>query len=122
MNIRKTTFAATLALLSLGTLATLPTAAQAQVIVQVAPPPPRFERVPPPRPGYVWAPGRWEWRHNRHVWVGGSYMRGRPGYAYRAPAWEQRGDRWAMRPGGWDRDGDGVPNRYDRRPNDPRRN
>ena len=122
MNIRRPTLAATIALLSLGTLATLPTAAQAQVYVQVAPPPPRYERAPPPRRGYVWAPGRWEWRGNRHVWINGNYMRARPGYAYRAPAWEQHDNRWEMRRGGWDRDGDGVSNRHDRRPNDPRRN
>ena len=121
MNIRRTTLAAAFALVSLGTLATVPTAAQAQVYVQIAPPPPRYERVPPPRPGYVWAPGRWDYRGHRHVWVNGNYIRARPGYAYRSPAWEQRGERWEMRRGGWDRDGDGVPNRHDSRPNDPRR-
>ena len=92
------------------------------VTIQVAPPPPRFERVPPPRRGFVWAPGHYEWRGGRHVWVGGYWVRARPGYAYRAPAWRQDGGRWVYSAGRWDRDGDGVPNRYDRRPNNPYRN
>ncbi len=110
-------------LLSVGAL-TVPMAAQAQplVAVQVARPPPRFERVPPPRRGYVWAPGHYEWRGGRHAWVGGVWVRARPGYAYRAPEWRQEGGRWQYSAGRWDRDGDGVPNRYDRRPNNPNRN
>ncbi len=116
---------------------TVPTVAQAQpaIYVQTAPPPPRFERVPAPRRGYVWAPGHWEWRGNRHAWQPGVWVKARPGYAYRQPQWRQDGDRWEMRRGGWDRDGDGVPNRMDRdrdndgvrnrddrRPNNPNRN
>ena len=46
-----------------------PAAARTQVAVGVrigvAPPPPRFERVPPPRRGYVWAPGYWRWNASR---------------------------------------------------------
>lgn len=103
---------------------TVPSVAQAQpaIIVQTAPPAPRFERVPAPRRGYVWTAGHWEWRGNRHVWAPGVWVRSRPGYAYRQPEWRQDGDRWEMRRGGWDRDGDGVPNRMDRRPNNPNRN
>lgn len=109
-------------LLSLGAVA-IPTAAQAQaIVIQTAPPPPRFERVPPPRRGYVWSPGHWEWRGGRHAWVGGVWMRERPGYAYRAPEWRQVDGRWQYASPRWDRDGDGVPNRMDRRPNNPYRN
>ncbi|MDM0089687.1 MULTISPECIES: hypothetical protein [unclassified Variovorax] len=110
-------------LLPIGAL-TLPTAAQAQsvgVFINTPPPPPRYERVPPPRRGYVWAPGHYEARGHRHVWVPGGYMRARPGYAYRAPEWRERGGRWEYNRGRWDRDGDGVPNRYDRRPDNPYR-
>ncbi len=85
------------------------------------PPPPRYEAVPRPRRGMVWEAGHWEWRGHRHAWVPGHWIKARPGYAYRQPQWNQRGDRWVMDRGGWDRDGDGVPNRHDRRPNDPRR-
>ncbi|CAM3473607.1 YXWGXW repeat-containing protein [Paracidovorax anthurii] len=94
----------------------------APMVVQYpAPPAPRYERVPPPRRGMVWEQGHWEWRGHRHVWVPGHWLRARPGYAYRQPAWVQNDGRWEMRRGGWDRDGDGVPNRYDRRPDNPYR-
>jgi hypothetical protein len=104
------------------TCLTLP--AGAAVYSQVAPPPPRSEAMPQPRRGYAWAPGYWDWRGKRHVWVQGHWMRERPGYRYNAPRWEQRDGRWAMDRGRWmrgDRDGDGVPNGMDRRPDDPRR-
>ena len=110
------------ALLPLGSVM-VPTTAQAQpaIVIQTAPPPPRFERVPPPRRGYVWAPGHYEWRGGRHVWVRGDYVRARPGYAYRAPEWRERDGRWEYARGRWDRDGDGVRDRNDRRPNTPNR-
>jgi hypothetical protein len=98
--------------------------AAAAVYVQVAPPPLRTEPVPGPRRGHVWVPGYWEWRHHRHVWVPGHYVVSRPGYRYVGPTWVDRGGRWYFERGGWrrgDRDGDGVPNRYDRHPNDPTR-
>ena len=98
--------------------------AAAVVYSRVAPPPMRSEPVPEARRGYAWAPGYWGWRGQRHVWIGGTWMRERPGYRYNAPRWEERDGRWAMERGRWsrgDRDGDGVPNRFDRRPDDPRR-
>jgi hypothetical protein len=104
--------------------ASVPLAAGAQVYVQVAPPPPRHEVAPPPRRGQVWVPGYSDWRRNRHVWVGGHWVRARPGYVYREPRWVERDGRWAMERGRWnrgDRDGDGVPNRRDPYPNNPRR-
>jgi hypothetical protein len=101
-------------------------ARSAIVIVREAPPAPRAERVPQARRGYVWAPGHWEWRNNRHTWVRGKWMRDRKGYLYNAPSWEQRDGRWQMMGGNWertrrDRDGDGVRNREDARPNNPNR-
>lgn len=122
--------------------------AVAEIVVRVAPPPPRSELVPAARRGHIWSPGHWEWRRQQHIWVGGSWLRERPGYAYQAPAWSQRDGRWAMQPGRWargerdgynhrssnggnrdhngvpnrrdrDRDGDGVPNHRDARPNNP---
>ncbi|MEP6657656.1 MAG: hypothetical protein ABJC33_10505 [Betaproteobacteria bacterium] len=121
---------------ALGTVPATPAVA-ADIVVQVAPPPLRAERVPPPRRGYAWAPGYWDWRGRNHVWVNGSWVRERPGYRYAGPRWVQRDGRWFMERGRWargdrdrdgvpnrvdrDRDGDGVPNRADRAPNNPRR-
>ena len=106
---------------SLGAIA-LPASAAVDVILQVAPPAPRYEVVPAPRYGYTWAPGYWDWRGRRHVWVSGHWVRDRPGYRYNSATWVERDGRWHMQRGGWDRDGDGVANRYDRAPNNPYRN
>jgi hypothetical protein len=99
----------------------VPATAQAEVYVRVAPPPPRHEAVPAPRPGYVWAPGHYEARHGKYVWHKGNWMRAREGYAYRAPEWREDNGRYVYRDGGWDRDRDGVPNNRDRRPDNPHR-
>lgn len=99
-------------------------ASSAVIVVREAPPAPRVERIPEARRGYVWAPGYWDWKKNRHVWVRGKWVRERKGYVYNAPAWEERDGRWHMRASNWarrDRDGDGVPNGIDQRPNNPRR-
>ena len=91
MIAKKAILAASAAVLTLGALVSVP--AQAQVYVQVAPPPPRVEVVPAPRRGMVWAPGHWEWRNNRHTWVRGVWMRERAGYRYREPAWVENNGR-----------------------------
>jgi hypothetical protein len=103
----------------------LPQVASAEVvIVRTAPPAPRDEVVPAARRGYVWTPGYWNWNGHRYVWTRGKYVRERTGYHYREPNWVENNGRWEFRRGQWargDRDGDGVPNRYDDRPNDPNR-
>jgi hypothetical protein len=107
---------------SFGTLSV--PATSAEIIVRRAPPPMRDEAAPPPRRGHVWVPGYWDWRGNRHVWVNGTFVRERRGYVYRQPTWQERDGRWVYSRGGWgrgDRDGDGVPNRLDSRPNNPNR-
>lgn len=135
---------AALAVASVLAFSPLPSQAQPHISVMIsnAPPAPLYERAPPPRHGQVWAPGYWEWRGQRHAWVPGHYVRARPGYVYAPPMWQQRQGRWVMHEPRWerqpprgphgprgqarghakqDRDRDGVPNRHDRRPNDPRR-
>jgi hypothetical protein len=108
-----------------GTLAVPATAsAEVGIYFNVAPPAARYERIPPPRPGHIWAPGYWDVRGHQHVWRGGHWERARRGYHYSQPQWIRHGNRWQFERGYWrrgDRDGDGVPNRYDRRPNNPRR-
>jgi YXWGXW repeat-containing protein len=46
-----------------------PGAAQARtdVSISIGPPAPIYEPVPPPRVGYIWAPGYWDWNGHRHV-------------------------------------------------------
>nr|WP_224788874.1 hypothetical protein [Pandoraea terrae] len=92
-------------------------AAHAQVSVNVgigiAPPAPIYEPVPPPRAGYVWAPGYWAWDDygHKHKWKRGRWELERPGYAYESPHWERGGGGWVFVPERWD-DRRG---RYDRR-------
>ena len=69
----------------------------------MAPPPPRMEVLPPPRVGYVWAPGQWEWVGGRHAWIGGVWMPARPGYVYHGPEWRQRHGHWVYYEGRWGR-------------------
>lgn len=98
------------ALLAAGSVLTLaPTIANAQysAVVRVAPPPPLQEVVPADRPGFVWAPGHYDWRDNQYVWIRGHWMPRREGYVYREPRWIQRPDGdWALIGGDW------VPRNY----------
>jgi hypothetical protein len=122
MNLRKSLLVA-LCAASLGGIA-VPMTASAAVYLSIAPPELRHEVVPAPRRGYVWAPGYWNVRNNRHVWQRGHWERQRAGYHYVQPSWTQRDNRWEFSRGRWnkgDRDGDGVPNRLDRAPNNPGR-
>ncbi|MBO9514331.1 MAG: YXWGXW repeat-containing protein [Variovorax sp.] len=63
-------------------------------VVAVAPPAPRYEPVPPPRAGYVWVPGVWQYRQNAYAWHQGYWEPARPDYVY-APG------RWVRAEGGW---------------------
>ena len=116
---------ATLVAASLGVAPTYAPAANV-VVVRTAPPDPRSENVPEARHGYVWAPGYWEWRGHRHVWVNGHWVRARHGYDYAPATWAERDGRWHFAPGHWthahaDNDRDGIPNNRDAHPNNPNR-
>jgi hypothetical protein len=82
-----------------------PTHAYAQVnlniIIGNPPPPPRYEVVPRPRPGYVWAPGYWNWNGRDHDWRGGHWERAREGQVYYRPQWVQADNGWRFQEGGW---------------------
>ena len=71
--------------------------------IDIAPPAPRVEVVPPPRAGYVWAPGYWEYRDRAHVWVPGRWIGERHGYHWVPDRWYQRGPHWHHEPGHWER-------------------
>ncbi|MFL6672500.1 MAG: YXWGXW repeat-containing protein [Massilia sp.] len=101
------------------------------IIVHKAPPSPKHETAPAARRGYEWAPGYWNWNGRRYAWVKGHWERTRPGYAYQRSEWVRGNDGWHLDRGGWrhgepavtarDRDGDGVRNRDDRRPDNSNR-
>lgn len=83
--------------------APLPAAAQIDVSIVVgsAPPPPRFESVPAPRRGYVWAPGYWNYDGYRYTWISGHWERARSGYQYMPHEWVRDRDGWRLSRGGW---------------------
>lgn len=98
--------ASALAMAGAFTLNSTPVEARPPVVTiyaTTAPPPLRTERMPPPRRGYVWAPGYWNWAHNRYVWQAGHWERARRGYHYAPPRWTPEGKRWRYYGGGWRR-------------------
>ena len=118
--IRRTLLGAMLA----ATLGGVAVPASAAIIVRDGPPAARDETVPATRQGYVWVNGHWQWRNGAYRWVAGNWIRERRGYRYSQPEWIERDGRWTLNRGAWrrgDRDGDGVPNRMDRAPDNPRR-
>jgi hypothetical protein len=86
---------------------TLPAFAEASIYIDVAPPAPRYEHFDP-RPGFVIAPGYWDYNNGKHEWVGGRYVAERKGYRYEGDRWVQHdNNKWTMQHGGWTRDGEG---------------
>lgn len=115
---------ATLVAATLGSVSG-PAAARTDVDVQLnfGPPAVRYEAVPGPRRGYHWQPGYWGYRGGKHAWAKGYWVRERPGYYWHPHRWVEADGRWVLRRGAYsrDRDYDGVPDRFDRRPGDPTR-
>ena len=74
--------------------------------VPQAPPAAAEESMPPAREGYVWAPGYWDWRNNKHAWAKGHWVKARPGYTYVAPRWEEHQGRWNLYAENWVKDED----------------
>ncbi|RJG19195.1 YXWGXW repeat-containing protein [Massilia cavernae] len=92
-------------MIALGAAAYMPLSSVAQssfsVVIGDAPPAPRYESVPAPRSGYIWAPGYWNWTGDRHDWVPGHWERDRRGYRYRAPEWERADRGYRLNQGDW---------------------
>jgi hypothetical protein len=95
------------AMITLGAAAWTPLPSMAQpgyavnLVINSAPPPPRFESVPAPRRGYVWAPGYWNWDGGRHIWLSGHWEPERTGYRYRAHEWVRENGGYRLRDSGW---------------------
>ena len=91
-----------LALAAAALAAPLATLAQVSVninvpgLVTLAPPAPRFEPMPGPRPGQVWVPGRWIWTGHAYDWRVGYWQPARADYAYVPGRWIRAdgGYRW----------------------------
>jgi hypothetical protein len=101
-----------LAMLGLASLAVTGQAAQAQVRagvtapgvrVRVGPPPVRVETRPArPSPAHVWIDGHWDWRRDRHEWVGGYWaVPPQTGYVWEAGRWVNEGGAWVYYQGQW---------------------
>lgn len=104
MNVKRTVIGLCFAL----STAAMPSAfARVDVAVGIGVPPPApvVEYAPPPRYGYVWAPGYWAWHRDRHVWVGGHWVAARPGYYWVPDRWVHSGRYWRHQHGHWARHG-----------------
>lgn len=71
------------------------------------PPPPRAETAAA-HAGFVWIPGRWDWR-GKWEWVAGHEERERAGKKWREGRWERKADQWAYSEGEWIDAGDAKP-------------
>jgi hypothetical protein len=81
-------------------------AAQAQVVVRIGPPPPRPVEVIPARPighpGWIWVPGFHRWDGRAYVWVSGHYVEPpRPRARWVAGHWAERRGGWIWIEGHW---------------------
>jgi WXXGXW repeat (2 copies) len=73
-----------------------------EIVTDSPPPPDRVEHAPPPRDGYAWAPGHWEWNRHSYVWVSGTWILERRAAHWVADRWEQVGTQWHFEPGHWE--------------------
>jgi WXXGXW repeat (2 copies) len=80
-----------------------PARAGGEIVIDAPPPPDRVEHAPPPRDGYVWGAGHWEWNGRSYVWVAGSWVPERRSAHWVAARWEQAGTQWHYIAGHWER-------------------
>src|SRR6266478_6911659 len=80
--------------------------ARVNIEVEIAPPVVIYEAPPPPRVGYIWAPGYWDWDggHHQHVWRKGQYVRNHRGERYVPHEWVEHDGRYRLSEGHWERD------------------
>ena len=103
MSTRYTVLAAMLLMGTMALSAPSPGFAAVNVDINIAPPAAPVEVIPAARAGFVWVPGYYEWRGERHVWVTGHWIRERRGFHWVPAHWDHRGDRWHFEPGHWQR-------------------
>jgi hypothetical protein len=66
-----------------------------------APPPPKVENRPP-RAGFVWVAGSYQWQNGQWMWARGRWERERPNQRWRDGRWEQKGNAWIWIDGAWE--------------------
>lgn len=89
-----------------GSLLAYPLAAVARVDIDVdIAPPPLVVETAPARPGYIYAPGYWDWDdvYHRHVWRKGEYMEEHHGEHWVPHAWVERDGHYHLNGGHWER-------------------
>jgi hypothetical protein len=79
---------ATLWLAATASIAPVVGSAAVNIDIDVAPPAPRVEEVPGPRPGWVWAPGYWQWEGHQH-WVPDAWVGNGPHYHFVRGHWDR---------------------------------
>jgi len=91
--------------LTIAGAAAIPTTALAEgeIFTDASPPPDRVEHAPPPRDGYVWGAGHWEWNGRSYVWASGTWIVERRAAHWVVGRWDQVGTRWHYVPGHWER-------------------
>jgi hypothetical protein len=77
--------------------------AASEIATDAAPPPPQAEHAPPPRDGYVWGAGHWEWNGRAYVWISGTWILERRSAHWTNARWEQSGSQWHYIAGHWER-------------------
>jgi hypothetical protein len=66
------------------------------------PPAPQADPVPPPKSGYIWVYGNWDWQKGvGWKWTAGHWERKKAKKAWKAGYWELRGNRWFWVSGEW---------------------
>jgi hypothetical protein len=77
--------------------------AGSDIVTDAPPPPDRIEHAPPPRDGFVWGAGHWEWNGRSYVWISGTWIPERRAAHWVVARWEQVGTQWHYTAGHWER-------------------
>jgi hypothetical protein len=78
------------------------TVAPSAIDVTTAPPPDQVENQGAAPPGQVWVKGYWHWNGARHVWQGGHWAPPpQPGMIYEPARWESRNGHYFFNDGRW---------------------
>jgi WXXGXW repeat (2 copies) len=74
-----------------------------EIVTDAAPPADRVEHAPPPRDGYIWGAGHWEWNGRSYIWASGTWIPERRAAHWVIDRWEQVGAHWHYVAGHWER-------------------